>query len=170
MLFVFAVARENRHRVSNRAIPTGNGRSAVSLLFLIITGQPIYRGERFARDSRGEFPRRHIIRASWLVPASAGRSIYISIWIRANRSRRLDSDERNSFIKYVIRGINFNHGSVAWIYLLADWLQVIKGSKNVRVTVTCMQNMIDDDEENYIRQMSIFVIVKGLHIRTCFRS
>lgn len=47
---VFAVARENRHRVSNRVVPTGYRRSAVSLLFLIITGQPIYRGERFARD------------------------------------------------------------------------------------------------------------------------
>lgn len=84
VLFVFAVARENRHRVSNRVIPTENGRSAVSLLFLIITGQPIYRGERFARDSQREFPRRHIIRWSARVDwTGIGQVVrYISIWIR----------------------------------------------------------------------------------------
>jgi len=63
-----------------------------------------------------------------------------------DRSRPSDSDERNSLIKYAIRGINFNHGSVVRIYLLGDWLQFIKRRKNARHCNVYETRVIDDGE------------------------
>lgn len=93
---VFAVAREDRHRVSNRMIPTGKLLLVSCELIISDNNRSTDISRRTVRAREisdvNSFVRRHIIRTArrLIGPTSPGRSIYAAIYFYLNpRDRAL---------------------------------------------------------------------------------